>query len=61
MFGGCSSLISLPDLSKWEFKLQPFTDNIFEGCLSLIYLPDLSKKANEKKKQRIFMNSCNSF
>ena len=43
MFSHCSSLISLPDISKWN------TDNItgmrylFCDCSSLVSLPDISK------------------
>ena len=43
MFYGCKSLISLPDISKWN--TYNFTDMsyMFYGCKSLISLPDISK------------------
>ena len=39
MFYGCSSLSSLPDISKWNIN----NINMFYGCLSLSSLPDISK------------------
>ena len=42
MFNGCSSLISLPDLSKWDTKNTKMY-SMFNGYSSLISLPDLSK------------------
>ena len=43
MFKGCSSLISLPDISKWDTKNITDMYSMFEGCSSLISLPDISK------------------
>ena len=43
MFKGCSSLISLPDISKWDTKNVTYMDYMFKGCSSLISLPDISK------------------
>ena len=43
MFYGCSSLISLPDISKWDTKNVIFMSSMFNGCSSLISLPDISK------------------
>ena len=43
MFEGCSSLISLPDISKWNTKYVYNMESMFEGCSSLISLPDISK------------------
>ena len=43
MFYGCSSLISLPDISKWDTKNVTDISSMFEGCSSLISLPDISK------------------
>ena len=37
MFAGCSSLISLPDISKWNFNKYNNKNSMFKGCLS-IYL-----------------------
>ena len=43
MFYECSSLISLPDLSKWDTKMVTNMNYIFYGCSSLMILPDISK------------------
>ena len=42
MFSGCSSLISLPDISKWNTSNITRMDSMFYGCSSLISLPDIS-------------------
>ena len=42
MFYGCSSLISLPDISKWNTNNVEFMSDMFIECFSLIYLPDIS-------------------
>ena len=39
MFHGCSSLISLPDISKWNTYNVIHMDSMFNGCSSLIFLP----------------------
>ena len=41
MFTNCSSLISLPDISKWNTKNVIDLDDIFDGCLSLYSFPDI--------------------
>ena len=41
----CSSLISLPNLSKWKVENKNIT-NIFKGCIKLSSLPKLSKWNN---------------
>ncbi len=43
MFYGCSSLSSLPDISKWDTGNVVNMGSMFEGCLSLTSLPDISK------------------
>ena len=43
MFYGCSSLISLPDISKWNTNNVKFMNGMFDGCKSLVLLPDISK------------------
>ena len=42
MFSGCSSLISLVDISKWNTSKITRMDSMFYGCSSLISLPDIS-------------------
>ena len=43
IFYGCSSLISLPDISKWNTNNLIYKGGLFGGCSSLISLPDISK------------------
>ena len=43
IFEGCSSLISLPDISKWDTKNVLAMREIFKDCSSLTSLPDISK------------------
>ena len=43
MFYGCSSLISLPDISKWNTNNVTDMNYMFYECSSLITLPDISK------------------
>ena len=43
MFYECSTLISLPDLSKWNTKNVIDINCMFFKCSSLISLPDISK------------------
>ena len=43
MFRGCSSLLSLPDISKWNTNNIVDMSSMFYGCSSLSSLPDISK------------------
>ena len=43
MFYGCSSLSSLPDISKWNTNNVTDMSWMFLGCPSLSSLPDISK------------------
>ena len=43
MFYGCSSLSSLPDISKWNTNNVTNIKGMFYGCSSLSSLPDISK------------------
>ena len=43
MFGECSSLESLPDISKWNTKNIEILGGLFNKCSSLKELPDISK------------------
>ena len=43
MFDRCSSLLSLPDISKWNTNNVIDMNCMFSGCLSLSSLPDISK------------------
>ena len=42
MFNKCCSLISLPDLSRWNTSKLIDMSFMFNDCISLIFLPDLS-------------------
>ena len=41
MFYGCVSLISLPDISKWNTS-KVNNKNMFSGCNSLIKIPNFN-------------------
>ena len=43
MFSRCSSLSSLPDISKWITNKVTNISYMFYGCSSLSSLPDISK------------------
>ena len=43
MFDRCSSLISLPDISKWNTNNVIIMSCMFYDCSSLSSLPDISK------------------
>jgi len=43
MFYGCSSLLSLPDISKWNISNADNISGMFCGCKSLSYIPNISK------------------
>ena len=43
LFDGCKSLISLPDISKWNTIKVTDMEHMFDGCNSLKSLPDISK------------------
>ena len=43
IFSLCESLISVPDISKWNTSCITNMSSMFKGCKSLKNLPDLSK------------------
>jgi len=43
MFDGCNSLISLPNVSKWNISNVSTIRGMLYECNSLISLPDISK------------------
>ena len=43
MFSHCNSLISLPDISKWNISNVKDMSYMFRECYSLISFPDISK------------------
>ena len=55
LFSGCVSLLSLPDISKWNtFNIKNMED-IFYYCKSLKYLPDISKWDTSNVEDMAFM------
>ena len=48
MFCDCSSLQSLPDISKWDTKNVTNMSFMFYNCSSLQSLPDISKWDTKK-------------
>ena len=42
MFNRCSSLLSLPDISKWNTENVTDMSFMFNKCISLLSLPDIS-------------------
>ena len=43
LFNGCKSLLSLPDISKWNINNVTDMEYLFSVCESLSSLPDISK------------------
>ena len=61
MFYGCTSLKSLPDISKWDISNIKNISGLFGSCASLTSLPDLSKwNTTNVKNMRDLFNSCKS-
>ena len=61
MFLNCESLITLPDISKWNTSNVKNISGMFLFCNSLISLPDISKwDTNEVKHKEDMFSGCNS-
>ena len=61
MFYGCSSLISLPDISKWNTNNVTNMSYMFNQCSSLSSLPDISKwHTNNVTNMNSMFNCCSS-
>ena len=58
MFSGCSSVSSLPDISKWSTNNVTNMSYMFDGCLSLSSLPDISKWNNNAKYMDNMFDEC---
>ena len=43
MFNGCSSLINIPNISKWNITPNYKKEKMFDGCPNLVDIPDLSQ------------------
>ena len=57
MFYGCSSLSSLPDISKWNTNNITNISYMFNECSSLSSLPDISKWITNNVKDMCYMFS----
>ena len=62
VFYECSSLISLPNISKWNTNKVNNMNFMFKGCSKLDSLPDLSSWNLErvKEKKEMFDKRFNS-
>ena len=61
MFYGCSSLLSLPDISKWNLSNVVNISGMFCGCSSLAYIPNISKWDTSKiKNMSMLFAECKS-
>ena len=61
IFKGCSSLASLPDISKWNTNNVTNMSCMFNGCKSLSFLPDISKwNTNNVTNMSFMVNGCKS-
>jgi len=59
MFYNCSSLSSLPDISKWNTNKVVYLSGIFTKCTSLISIPDISRwKIQDIKDINNFFSDC---
>jgi len=57
LFYNCSSLSSLPDISKWNTKKVTSFNLMFAKCASLISIPDISKWKTKKLKEMNYLFS----
>ena len=61
IFNDCSSLFSLPDISKWNTKNVTNMSYLFCNCSSLSSLPDISKWNTSNVTNMSFMfSNCSS-
>ena len=61
LFYNCSSLISLPDISKWNTSKVKDMNGLFYNCSSLISLPDISQwKTNNVINMKEMFYYCSS-
>ena len=60
MFYSCSSLKSLPDISKWNTENINNLNSIFENCSLLNFIPISKWKLNDEIKINNIFKGCNS-
>ena len=52
LFSGCSSLISIPDISKWNTKNITNLEKMLSGCISLTHFPNITSWSVEKNRNK---------
>ena len=52
VFEKCISLVSIPDISNWDF-CGPKSENIFYECVLLLNLPDIVNWNKEDEKENL--------
>ena len=57
MFNNCNSLVSLPDISKWDTSNVKNMKRMYNNCNSLMNLPDTSNFNTSEESN----NNCNIF
>ena len=61
MFYGCTSLVSIPDISNWKTSKVTNLNHMFYGCTSLISIPDISKwNIDSVERMTDMFNGCTS-
>ena len=50
MFSQCSSLLSLPDIEKWNLCYFLRKEDMFSGCKELKAIPEKFRNRKRKKK-----------
>ena len=60
MFFRCSSLLSLPEISKWNISKVYDMDGMFAWCSSLSSLPDISKWETKNVSMKFMFLGCNN-
>ena len=58
LFRGCISLISIPDISKWNTSKVSKAREIFFGCTSLVSLPNISNLENSTLLKKGISDKC---
>ena len=61
VFSNCPSLLSLPDISKWNTNNVTDMSYMFNNCSSLLSLPDISNwNINNVKDMSYMFSGCSS-
>ena len=60
LFNECSSLVELPDISKWNIKNISNLNGIFNNCSLLTFIPNIKWIFNKKIKINDIFKGCDS-